>query len=43
MIEIIKEHLKEVENFKLETKENSESFRIRYLGKKGILNKLLKN
>ena len=43
MIEIIKKHIKEVENFSAESKENSESFRIKYLGKKGILNELLKN
>ena len=42
MIEIIKEHIKEVENFNAESKENSESFRIKYLGKKGILNELFK-
>jgi len=42
MIEIIKKHIKEVENFSAESKENSESFRIKYLGKKGILNELFK-
>ena len=42
MIEIIKEHIKEVENFSADSKENSESFRIKYLGKKGILNELFK-
>ena len=42
MIEIIKKHIKEVENYNAESKENSESFRIKYLGKKGILNELFK-
>ena len=42
MIEIIKEHIKEVENFSSDSKENSEAFRIKYLGKKGILNQLFK-
>ena len=42
MIEIIKEHIKEVENYNVESIENSESFRIKYLGKKGILNELFK-
>ena len=42
MIEIIKKHIREVENFNAKTKENSESFRIKYLGKKGILNELFK-
>ena len=42
MIEIIKGHIKEVENFSAESKEDSESFRIKYLGKKGILNELFK-
>ena len=43
MIEIIRKHIKEVENFSSESTENSEEFRIKYLGKKGILNKLFKN
>ena len=42
MIEIIKGHIKEVENFSAESKEDSESFRIKYLGKKGILNELFR-
>ena len=42
MIEIIKKHIREVENFNAKSKENSESFRIKYLGKKGILNELFK-
>ena len=43
MIEIIRKHIKDVENFSLESTENSEEFRIKYLGKKGILNELFKN
>ena len=42
MIEIIKKHIKEVENYSAESKGNSESFRIKYLGKKGILNELFR-
>ena len=42
MIEIIKKHIREVENFSAKSNENSESFRIKYLGKKGILNELFK-
>ncbi|MBL4663251.1 MAG: phenylalanine--tRNA ligase subunit alpha, partial [Flavobacteriaceae bacterium] len=38
MIEKIKEHIAEVEAFKAKTKEEVENFRIRYLGKKGLLN-----
>ncbi|UOB19230.1 phenylalanine--tRNA ligase subunit alpha [Abyssalbus ytuae] len=38
MIDKIKEHIEEVEKFKAESKEAIESFRIKYLGKKGILN-----
>ena len=38
MIEKIKEHILEVEAFKAKTKEEVESFRIKYLGKKGLLN-----
>lgn len=38
MIEKIKEHIAEVEAFKAKTKEEVESFRIQYLGKKGLLN-----
>ena len=33
MIETIREHIKEVENFSSESRENSEEFRIKYLGK----------
>ena len=42
MIEIVKKYIREVENFSAGSKENSESFRIKYLGKKGILNELFK-
>lgn len=38
MIEKIKEHIAEVEAFTAKTKDEVESFRIKYLGKKGILN-----
>ena len=38
MIDKIKEHIAEVEKFKAESKEAVESFRIKYLGKKGLLN-----
>ncbi|UNY99964.1 phenylalanine--tRNA ligase subunit alpha [Zhouia spongiae] len=38
MIDKIKEHIAEVENFNAETIEAVETFRIKYLGKKGILN-----
>mgnify|MGYP000300418029 CR=1 FL=1 len=38
MIETIKEHLIEVENFTSESKDEIEAFRIKYLGKKGLLN-----
>ncbi len=37
MIDKIKEHIAEVEKFKTENKEAVETFRIKYLGKKGIL------
>ena len=37
MINKIKEHIAEVENFTADSKEAVESFRIKYLGKKGIL------
>ena len=43
MIEIIRKHIEEVENFSSESIQNSEEFRIKYLGKKGILNELFKN
>lgn len=39
MTETIKEHISEIEAFTAQTKEEVESFRIKYLGKKGILNK----
>lgn len=38
MIETIKQHLTEVESFTATTPEEVEQFRIRYLGKKGVLN-----
>jgi len=38
MIEELKSHIKEVENFTTESLDEVEAFRIKYLGKKGILN-----
>jgi phenylalanyl-tRNA synthetase alpha chain len=38
MLEKIKKHIKEVEAFKASSKEDVENFRIKYLGKKGLLN-----
>ena len=38
MIDTIKEHIAVVEKFRAETKEDLEAFRIKYLGKKGLLN-----
>lgn len=38
MIDKIKEHIAEVEQFTAESKESVEAFRIKYLGKKGLLN-----
>src|SRR5690606_25133214 len=38
MIDTIKEHLVEVEKFTATTPEALEAFRIKYLGKKGLLN-----
>ncbi len=38
MIEQIKEHIAEAEAFAAKTKDEVESFRIKYLGKKGLLN-----
>ena len=38
MINIIKEHLQKIDDFKAKTKEELEQFRIQYLGKKGLLN-----
>ncbi|MFT5736148.1 MAG: phenylalanyl-tRNA synthetase alpha chain [Maribacter sp.] len=38
MINTLKEHIIEVENFSVDTKEAIETFRIKYLGKKGLLN-----
>ncbi len=38
MIDKIKEHISEVENFTADSNEAIETFRIKYLGKKGLLN-----
>ncbi|SDR82730.1 phenylalanyl-tRNA synthetase, alpha subunit [Gillisia sp. Hel1_33_143] len=38
MIDKIKEHITQVQNFQAATKEELEAFRIKYLGKKGLLN-----
>ena len=38
MLEKIKEHIAEVEAFKATSKDEIETFRIKYLGKKGLLN-----
>lgn len=38
MIDKIKEHIAEVEKFQAKTKEEIEAFRIKFLGKKGLLN-----
>jgi phenylalanyl-tRNA synthetase alpha chain len=38
MIDTLKEHIAEVESFKADSKEEVEAFRIKYLGKKGLLN-----
>ena len=38
MIDKIKELIAEAENFKAQSKEEIETFRIKYLGKKGLLN-----
>src|SRR5690606_19297327 len=38
MIETIKKHIAEVQTFSSTNKEEVENFRIKYLGKKGILN-----
>ncbi len=38
MINTLKEHIAEVEKFSANTKEAIETFRIKYLGKKGLLN-----
>ncbi|MGB5645525.1 MAG: phenylalanine--tRNA ligase subunit alpha, partial [Muriicola sp.] len=38
MIDQLKEHIKEVKEFTTTSKEHIESFRIKFLGKKGILN-----
>ncbi|QLG45498.1 phenylalanine--tRNA ligase subunit alpha [Costertonia aggregata] len=38
MIDTIKKHIKEIEQFSADTAEAVEAFRIKYLGKKGLLN-----
>ena len=38
MIEKINENLELVKSFSIQSKEEAEAFRIKYLGKKGILN-----
>ncbi|WP_343488265.1 phenylalanine--tRNA ligase subunit alpha [Allomuricauda sp. d1] len=38
MIDTIKEHIENVENFNATSKDEIEAFRIKYLGKKGLLN-----
>ncbi|WP_430411183.1 phenylalanine--tRNA ligase subunit alpha [Kordia sp.] len=38
MIDKIKEHISEIEKFSTQAKEDIENFRIKYLGKKGLLN-----
>ncbi|HET8737184.1 MAG TPA: phenylalanine--tRNA ligase subunit alpha [Pricia sp.] len=38
MIDILKKHITEVEDFKAGSQEEVEAFRIKYLGKKGLLN-----
>lgn len=38
MIDTLKEHIEEVESFKADSKADVEAFRIKYLGKKGLLN-----
>ena len=38
MIDTLKEHIVEVENFNAHSKAEIEAFRIKYLGKKGLLN-----
>ena len=38
MIDKIKEHIAEIEQFSADSKEALEDFRIKYLGKKGLLN-----
>ncbi|MFX0556218.1 phenylalanine--tRNA ligase subunit alpha [Maribacter sp. CXY002] len=40
MIDTIKKHIAEVESFTANTTEDIETFRIKYLGKKGLLNEL---
>jgi len=42
MIDKIKGHIKEVENFTADNQKAIEAFRIKYLGKKGLLNDFFK-
>jgi phenylalanyl-tRNA synthetase alpha chain len=43
MLNIVKKHLKEVKSFYSENDIEVEEFRIKYNGKKGVLNKLFKS
>ena len=40
MVDTIKDHIAEIDAFHAQTKEEVENFRIKYLGKKGILNQI---
>ena len=40
MLKKIEEHISEIEKFEADSIENAEHFRIKYLGKKGVLNDL---
>ena len=42
MINKFKSHIKNVQNFKTESQIDLENFRIKYLGKKGIITELFK-
>ena len=43
MLKIVKKHLKEVKSFYSENDSEVEEFRIKFNGKKGVLNKLFKS
>lgn len=43
MLDKIKEYLSQVKSFKASTTEDLENFRIKYLGKKGVLNDLFED
>ncbi len=43
MIENLKEHIEEVEKFTTDSIDAVEAFRIKYLGKKGLLNDFLQS